>query len=256
MFRRRSLQLDEIEASETTSNYDGVVGKKLQSNRSQPSYWKFLAEKLPPEGNMGPSGSDSCIVEEPECGQVAAKDIVAQRLQSIDTVLHIVTDNHKSHEASRRSHSIPGSNHCLRSSVSAPGFVQPKNRWGPAPPSESVKHSPKVPSRRNPMVMDSSVSQSNALWSDRPSSSSSQDFSHLDSCRLSSLGLSELKSRFSSSVCSSDQKSPRLSKRKSKSLGSASSQHGPPTTSSTECRWSIPSNNSDSLLIYPQRCQD
>lgn len=230
----------------TTSSacFHDCVMEKLQPSAPQPSYWKFLAGKLPLDLELTPSKGDShIIIEEPEFedfeDECDVESSFAQKIESIDAVLHIVADNHKSHELAQRRHSAPWSSSVLKSSSSAPVLVKPKNRWGPAPaPSNCVKTSPKVPSRCNP-AMESSSSQSNATWSDSPASFSAQDFGSANNSRLRSLGLSGLRSKALHSKSSTDSGRDETS-----------------GTRRTKCRWSIPSNNSDSLLIYPQRCRD
>lgn len=214
---------------------------KLNESSGQPSYWKFLAEKIPMELELS-NGCETVIQEEEsECEELSPQETFARKIQSIDAVLHIVADNHKSHETAQRRHSAPSSAKFLTSSVSAPVLVRKssKNRWETtASPSTNVKHSPKVPSRFDRSGDPSRCAPtSNASWSARSNSSahtvSHPSFASADSSRLESLGLSDLRSsNHTASFSQTQQKAPGTKQ---------------------PCRWSIPTNNSDSLLIYPQR---
>jgi hypothetical protein len=109
----------------------------------QPSYWRFLAEKLPFDKEIGPIQEE----EEEERSDEFNHDVQSR----IDAVLHIlIADNHKSHEAAQCTrHSAPSSGYCLKTGVSAPALCsKSKNRWGQSTSTKSsVRHSPKVPSR-------------------------------------------------------------------------------------------------------------
>lgn len=256
------VQLNSHSRQEGISNspprFHDALDDKLQPSSPQPSYWKFLAEKMPLKEDIGRAKSDHCILEELECAdEVDASESFAQKIQSIDAVLHIVADNHKSHELVQRRHSAPWGGGHLKSSISAPVLAKSKSRWGPPPPADGVKQSPKVPSRRNPPMMSSpSPSQSNARWSDRVDSSS-QVFSSATNSRLKSLGLSELRSKsFDSKHVPKSTSRKQASSEHSQQQAPSSSSSSPSSSSSNKCRWSIPSTNSDSLLIYPQRCQE
>lgn len=228
----------------TMASSCGMQGKLKASAAVQSSYWRFLAEKLPLDKESCHSSIPEVGDEEEEEEKEPSEEFNA--VQSIDAVLHIVADNHKSHEAAQRRHSAPASGNYLKSSVSAPalGKNKSKNRWGQSSTESNVRHSPKVPSR---FISSSTVSslQSNATWSPQsptsPSSShvtsSQQAVSSADNDRLESLGLSDLRTTKPSYY-------GRLS------TGTSASASGEAGTSS--CRWSIPSTGSDSLFV-PRR---
>ena len=192
------------------------------------SYWTFLAQKLPLDKG---SGHGPIIDEEKEEDEMSdARNAV----QSIDAVLHIVADNHKSHEvASQRRHSFPSGNG-LKSSVSAPALRNKsnKNRWGQSNTENSVLGSPKVPSRSVPAMLG------NATWGENTHTSSSVTSS------LNSLGNADRRAIVS-------KKPPTYTR--STSLGSSDFTTSP--TGTDTCRWSIPSTSSDSLFV-PRRCRE
>jgi hypothetical protein len=239
----RSASLNNTQLTRAKNNLAVSSDNKLDQTSDQRSYWKFLAEKLPLETDIQSPGCPTSIQEEEcESEDFSPQQTFAQKIQSIDAVLHIVSDNHKSHEILQRRHSVPPSPNYLKSSVSAPALAKKMSasRWGTATPqlNANVAKTLKTPKRYNPSTTPSPSNEMvNATWSERPHSSSQlprqRNFASADQSRLQSLGLSEL----------------RGSKPQPRKLE-------PPDTSAantTRCRWSIPSNNSDSLLIYPQR---
>lgn len=231
--RSASLNSAQMTRAENTLT---VGDNKLKETSDQRSYWKFLAEKLPLENDIKSSGCQTSIQEEEsESEDLSPQQAFAQKIQSIDAVLHIVSDNHKGHEILQRRHSVPPSPNYLKSSVSAPALAKKNStsRWGTAAAPRNIGKSSslKTPKRFNPSTSDRSNEMVNASWSERPHSSSQlpsqHNFASADKSRLQSLGLSDLRGSNPS------QKLEAAAKMK--------------------CRWSIPSNNSDSLLIYPQR---
>lgn len=242
----RSTSLNSTQLKRAENNLTVSSDSKLNATSDQRSYWKFLAEKLPLENDIQPSGCQTSIEEEEsESDDLSPQQKFAQKIQSIDAVLHIVSDNHKSHEILQRRHSIPPSPNSLKSSVSAPALAKknPSSRWGTATPHRPTNvgksSSLKTPKRYNPSITSGSNEMVNASWSERPHSSShlpsQPNFALADKSRLQSLGLSDLRG--------SKQPIPQQKLQPSN------------TTNETnmKCRWSIPSNKSDSLLIYPQR---
>jgi hypothetical protein len=209
------------------------------STTVQPSYWKFLAQKLPLETEGGPIQEEEDIEQEEEEEEEKSDEFNA--LQSIDAVLHIVADNHKSHEAAQRRHSAPPSGYYLHSSVSAPALSsKSKNRWGQSNAESNVNL--KAPSR-----FSGASSSGNATWSEQtpPSSSSSSRQPIL----FESLGLSNL--RGNASVA----KKKSRPYRRSHSLGSGDLTSSPEADASDGCRWSIPATSSDSLFV-PRRVRE
>lgn len=242
-----------------------MQGKKLllesSSLSSTPvqssSYWKFLAEKLPleKESHHSPISEIEEEGEDDEGHSTTSEEFSA--VQSIDAVLHIVADNHKSHEAAQRRHSCPASGNNLKPSVSAPALShsshhqKSKNRWGQstnASEAGSMKHSLKVPSRSPP-----SSSQGNATWSDQPADMSSSSAAAVSS--LESLGLSDPRTN----AMRLRKNAPKYHRSQSMGSGdlvsSSSKSSAPSGEMEAACRWSIPSTSSDSLFV-PRRCQE